>query len=171
MLRHAVKSVSAVLGHSEASDLQVKLVSTPERSLAISMPNNSPDVTIDRDAALLLGGARSPTSGSMSCGVTVVIAVMKEMAVKAPRSFVTQTPILYRIYISKVTFSEYLSHTYHIVAVKKTSNRTNGLRGKRSPRGHRNKRPAAYPACITVGICETFSYGTSNSSARMFKIG
>ncbi|KAG9526803.1 hypothetical protein KCV07_g37, partial [Aureobasidium melanogenum] len=42
-----------------------------------------------------------------------------------------------------------LIDTYHIVAVKNTSNRTNGLRGKRSPNGHKNKRPAAYPACIT----------------------
>jgi hypothetical protein len=58
------------------------------------MPSKRPDVTIERDAALLLGGARSPTKGSMSCGVTVVIAVIKEMAVKAPKSFVTQTPIL-----------------------------------------------------------------------------
>jgi hypothetical protein len=58
------------------------------------MPNKRPDVTIESDAALLLGGARSPTKGSMSCGVTVVIAVIKEMAVKAPKSFVTQTPIL-----------------------------------------------------------------------------
>ena len=160
-----------VAGHCEALDSQVKFVNTPERSLAISMPSNRPDVTMDRDAALLLGGARSPTSGSISCGVTVVIAVMKEMAVKAPKSFVTQTPILYRTSVNKVIFSGYFGHTYHIVAVKKTSNRTNGLRGKRSPRGHRNRRPAAYPACMTVGICETFSYGTSNSSAKMFKIG
>jgi hypothetical protein len=80
--------------HSEASNLQVKFVITPDRSLAINMPSKRPDVTIDRDAALLLGGARSPTRGSMSCGVTVVIAVMKEMAVKAPKSLVTHTPIL-----------------------------------------------------------------------------
>ena len=134
------------------------------------MPNNRPDVTMDRDAALLLGGARSPTRGSISCGVTVVMAVMKEIAVNAAKSFVTHTPILYE-HVSKVTISKHLGHTYHMVAVKKTSDKTNGLRGKRSPNGHKNKRPAAYPACITVGICDTFSYGTSNSSARIFKIG
>lgn len=58
------------------------------------MPSSRPDVTIERDAARLLGGARSPTSGSMSWGVTVVIAVMKEIAVKAAKDLVTHTPIL-----------------------------------------------------------------------------
>lgn len=61
------------------------------------MPNRRPDVTMDRDAALLLGGARSPTKGSMSCGVTVVMAVIKEMAVKAAKFVVTQTPILEKL--------------------------------------------------------------------------
>ena len=41
----------------------------------------------------------------MSCGVTVVMAVMNEIAVKTAREFVTQRPI-------------------HIVAVKKTRDRT-----------------------------------------------
>jgi hypothetical protein len=86
--------VSTIVSQCEASNLQVKFVITPDRSLAINMPNKRPEVTMDKDAALLLGGARSPTRGSMSCGVTVVIAVMKEMAVKAPRSLVTHTPIL-----------------------------------------------------------------------------
>lgn len=157
MLRHASRIVSTIVSHFEASNLQVKFVNTPERSRAINMPNKRPDVTMERDAALLLGGARSPTKGSMSCGVTVVIAVMKEMAVKAPKSFVTQTPILDEEDISKVTLLEHHGQAYHMVAVKNTSDRTNGLRGRRSPRGHRNKRPAAYPACMTVGICETFS--------------
>lgn len=86
--------VSLIGGQVIELDLQVKLVSTPDKSRAISIPNKRPDVTIDRDAALLLGGARSPTKGSMSCGVTVVTAVINEIAVKAARLLVTQTPIL-----------------------------------------------------------------------------
>lgn len=149
--------------------LQVKLVNTPDRSRAISIPNRRPDVTMDKAAALLLGGARSPTSGSISCGVTVVTAVTKEIAVKAAKSFVTQTPILDRQMSNKILLT--IRQTYHIVAVKNTRLKTNGLRGSKSPNGHRNSSPAAYPACITVGICDTFSYGTSNSSARILRIG
>ena len=78
------------------------------------MPNKRPDVTIDRDAALLLGGARSPTRGSISCGVTVVIAVINEMAVKAAKSFVTQTPILMRkIYQQSDSTQAYWSYIPH----------------------------------------------------------
>jgi hypothetical protein len=66
----------------------------PDKSRAISMPKRRPDVTIESDAALLFGGAKSPTRGSISCGVTVVIAVMNEIAVKAFKFLVTQTPIL-----------------------------------------------------------------------------
>jgi len=47
--------------------------------------------------------------------------------------------------------------THHIIVVNPTNPTTNGLRGNRSPRGHRNSNPAAYPACMTVGICATFS--------------
>ena len=47
-----------------------------------------------RAAARRCGGARSPTRGSMSWGVTVVMAVMKEMAVKVLRSEVRQRPSL-----------------------------------------------------------------------------
>ena len=49
---------------------------------------------MEREMARLEGGASSPTRGSMICGVTVVIAVMKEMARKTLKSFVTQSPIL-----------------------------------------------------------------------------
>ena len=53
-----------------------------------------PETTMESAAARLWGGARSPTSGSISCGVMVVTAVMKEIAVKTASEFVTQRPIL-----------------------------------------------------------------------------
>ena len=56
-----------------------------------------PETTTDRAEALRCGGAKSPTNGSISCGVTVVMATMKEMAVKAARLFVRQRPSLCRI--------------------------------------------------------------------------
>lgn len=46
---------------------------------------------------------------------------------------------------------------YHNVAVKKTNPSVNGRRFRRSPKGHTNNRPAAYPACIKVGIRDTVS--------------
>lgn len=66
----------------------------PERRRAIRSPRSRPEVTIEREAARLFGGARSPTKGSMSCGVTVVTAEMNEMAVKTAKLSVMQTPIL-----------------------------------------------------------------------------
>jgi hypothetical protein len=60
----------------------------------MSTPSMSPDTTMERAAARLLGGARSPTRGSMSWGVTVVMEVMKDIAVKVPRSWVRQRPSL-----------------------------------------------------------------------------
>ena len=53
-----------------------------------------PDTTMERAAARLFGGARSPTRGSMSCGVTVVMEVMKDIAVKVARSWVRHRPSL-----------------------------------------------------------------------------
>jgi hypothetical protein len=49
-----------------------------------------PDTTMERAAARLLGGAKSPTKGSINWGVTVVTAVMKDIAVKTPRLEVMQ---------------------------------------------------------------------------------
>lgn len=44
------------------------------------MPSESPDTTSEREVALRCAGARSPTRGSMSCGVTVVMPQMKDTA-------------------------------------------------------------------------------------------
>jgi hypothetical protein len=66
----------------------------------------------------------SPTRGSISCGVTVVTEVMKDMAQKTAKFLVTQRPI-------------------QRVAVKATSQRTKGRRLRRSPSGQRKRRPAA----------------------------
>jgi len=46
------------------------------------------------EVARRCGGAMSPTRGSMSWGVTVVIDVMNEMAQKAAKEWVIQRPIL-----------------------------------------------------------------------------
>lgn len=46
------------------------------------MPSESPDTTSDSEVALLCAGARSPTKGNMSCGVTVVMPQMKDTAAK-----------------------------------------------------------------------------------------
>jgi hypothetical protein len=57
------------------------------------------------------------------------------------------------------------------VAVKKTSIKTKALRGNMSPRGQRKRRPAAYPACITVGIRDERSSVTLKSLASILRIG
>lgn len=49
---------------------------------------------MEREAARRWGGARSPTSGSMICGVTVVMETRKERAVKVRRFVVRQRPSL-----------------------------------------------------------------------------
>lgn len=67
-------------------------VTMPERTLAMSMPRRRPETTIERAAARLAGGARSPTRGSISCGVTVETAVMKDKATKTGKDLVTQRP-------------------------------------------------------------------------------
>jgi hypothetical protein len=57
-------------------------------------PYVRPDTTTESAAARRCGGARSPTKGIMSCGVTVVTETMNDMPVKTPRSFVMQRPSL-----------------------------------------------------------------------------
>ena len=66
----------------------------PLRIRARRTPSALPDVMIDRAIARLCGGARSPTNGSIICGVTVVMAVKKEMAENAAKLLVVQRPIL-----------------------------------------------------------------------------
>lgn len=44
------------------------------------MPSESPDTTSDSEVALRCAGARSPTRGSMSWGVTVVMPQIKDTA-------------------------------------------------------------------------------------------
>lgn len=58
------------------------------------MPSINPETTIESEEARLSGGAKSPTSGNMICGVTVVMAVMNEIPVKVAKEVVTQSPIL-----------------------------------------------------------------------------
>lgn len=70
------------------------MATTPDRTRAIRIPRVSPQTTIESEAARLLGGARSPTRGSMICGVTVVTAVMNDIAEKTARDLVMQRPIL-----------------------------------------------------------------------------
>lgn len=55
-----------------------------------------PDVVIERELALRSGGAMSATSGSMSCGVTVVAPTMKERPRKAWKEFVRHRPSHWR---------------------------------------------------------------------------
>jgi hypothetical protein len=77
-----------------------------------------PDTTIESAAARRLGGARSPTRGSMSWGVTVVMAQMKDIAVKAARLLVTQRPILDGLLAKGITL--YIKvKTRNIVAIGK----------------------------------------------------
>lgn len=68
----------------------VKFEMVPDSTRATRTPSISPETTTERAAARREGGARSPTSGSMSCGVTVVMATMNDIAVKVLRSFVRQ---------------------------------------------------------------------------------
>ena len=97
---------------------------TPERSRATSMPRSRPDTTIERAVARRSLGARSPTSGIMSCGVTVVSPVMNVSARKTWKLVVTQRPT-------------------QSVAVIQTRSRIYGRRRRRSPGGLRRKSPTA----------------------------
>jgi hypothetical protein len=99
-------------------------VTIPLRMRARRTPRRFPLVTIERAIARLCGGARSPTKGNIICGVTVVMAVMKEMAWKIRKSVVTHSPI-------------------QRVAVKKIMPSTKYLRRKTSPSGQRNNKPVA----------------------------
>lgn len=56
----------------------------------MSMPRERPAMTSERHAARRCGGARSPTRGSMSWGVTVVMPHMKEMPAKEEKFGVRQ---------------------------------------------------------------------------------
>lgn len=67
-------------------------VRIPDKRRAISMPRRRPDTTTEIAVARRCAGARSPTRGSISWGVTVVIAVMKESARKTEKDFVTHKP-------------------------------------------------------------------------------
>lgn len=64
------------------------------------MPNMNPETTIESADARFSGGAKSPTSGNIICGVTVVTAVMKEIPVNAAKDLVTQRPILQIHFVS-----------------------------------------------------------------------
>lgn len=75
----------------------VKLATVPARTLAIRIPSIKPAVTIDNAAALLFGGAKSPTRGNISWGVTVEIATKKDIAENTVSDFVTQRPILFDV--------------------------------------------------------------------------
>lgn len=68
------------------------------------MPSASPETTMDRQLAFLLAGARSPTSGSINWGVTVVIPQMNEMAANDSKRGVRHKPSHYS-YISWHSFS------------------------------------------------------------------
>ena len=134
------------------------------------IPRERPETTIERAAARLCGGAKSPTRGSINCGVTVVTEQIKEIAVNVARLLVTQSPILRLGFISKNPHSNYSERkiiqrtmepaisirkcvrTYHKVAVKNISEHTKARLLSKSPSGHRNSSPTAYPACMTVGI-------------------
>jgi len=67
-------------------------VKMPDRTRATRIPRRRPDTTIDMAVARLAGGARSPTRGSMSCGVTVVTAAIKERATKTENDPVRHRP-------------------------------------------------------------------------------
>lgn len=64
----------------------------PESNRATNIPSDKPDITIDRQLAFLLDGARSPTNGSISCGVTVVMPQMNEMPEKVLNCVVRHKP-------------------------------------------------------------------------------
>lgn len=136
---------------------EMKFVIVPERTRAISIPRRRPDTTMLREVARWAGGARSPTRGSMSCGVTVETEVMKLRMQKTVKFLVMQRPILYILSLNLGIRRCFEGDAYQTVAVNQTSHRTKGLLLNKSPRGHKNSRPAAYPACATVGIYEACS--------------
>ena len=121
----------------------VYCVRIPDKSRAISRPRRRPDTTIDSDVALRRAGARSPTRGSMSCGVTVVKATMKDSARKTEKDFVRHRPSHFESqYIPRVLVDA-VGNGLTIVAVRKIRLRTNARRRTMSPRGHRKSKPDA----------------------------
>jgi hypothetical protein len=94
------------------------------------------------------------------------------MAENAAKLLVMQRPILKQLLLS-FEHAELFAHgsAYHKVDVNKTIISTNCRLLKTSPNGHRNSKPVAYPACMSVGTREAVSYATSKSRARMFKMG
>jgi hypothetical protein len=94
------------------------------------------------------------------------------MAENAAKLLVVQRPILNQLLLS-FEHAEPFEHgsAYHKVDVNKTIISTNCRLLKTSPNGHRNNKPVAYPACMSVGTREAVSYATSKSWARMFKMG
>jgi len=88
-------------------------VRIPERRRATSIPRRRPDTTMERAVARRWIGARSPTSGSISWGVTVVTPVMNERARKTGKDFVTQRP----------THCKFISHN----TTNESSGRVNSL--------------------------------------------
>lgn len=65
---------------------------TPDKIRATRIPRDRPETTTAMELARRSGGARSPTRGSMSCGVTVVKPVRKETALKTGKEVVRQRP-------------------------------------------------------------------------------
>lgn len=102
---------------------------------------------MDKETALLAGGARSPTNGSISCGVTVDIAAMKLRAKNTEKEFVRQSPshFLSSVFVQCLKGGKRRRRggRITIVAVKKTKMRTKARRLKMSPRGQRKRRPPA----------------------------
>ena len=60
----------------------------------MSMPRRTPETTMEREVARRWAGARSPTRGSISWGVTVVVEVRRETTQKSGKEVVRQRPIL-----------------------------------------------------------------------------
>ena len=71
----------------------VKLVTTPESTRATNIPNSSPDTMMESEAPRRWAGAKSPTRGIISCGVTVVAPQINETTRKARKDFVTHKTI------------------------------------------------------------------------------
>ena len=72
----------------------VQMVTTPDRRRAMMTPPKLPAVAMLRDRARRWEGAISATNGSITCGITVPTAQMKDMAQNAVKEVVTHRPIL-----------------------------------------------------------------------------
>lgn len=144
----------------------------------MSRPSIRPETTIDKAVARLFGCASVPTSGNIICynmsaaflrfpssffyllafgenkhtGVTVVTLIRNEITTKASKLFVKHKPNV-------------------IVDVKIMSHNTMPRRLIRSPRGHINNKPAAYPPWAHVGIILARSWVTLKFLASTSRIG